>query len=154
MRAIFWVWLLVVFTVQLTACEYPGVSHHLAAAQTEKDSPRTAPTSQTEASPQPKNGQASNILQGTVMISLKDFKLDPDNLAVKAGAITFVLKNEGRYTHDFRVEGQGVNEKSPKVGSGRTIEWQITLEPGKYRISCPVSNHADRGMEGNLTVGS
>ncbi|MBI2887317.1 MAG: cupredoxin domain-containing protein [Chloroflexi bacterium] len=82
----------------------------------------------------------------------KDFKLDPDNLTVKAGAVTFVLKNEGRYTHDFRVEGQGTDAKAPKVGSGRTQEWRVTLKPGTYRISCPISNHADRGMVGALTV--
>lgn len=85
-------------------------------------------------------------------ISLKDFRLDPERLSVKAGTATFVLKNDGRFTHDFRVEGQGIDEKAPKVGQGRTFEWQVTLAPGTYSISCPISNHADRGMVGTLTV--
>lgn len=98
------------------------------------------------------DGQAPPVLQGKAAIVQRDFKLEPERLTVKAGAVTFVLKNEGRYTHDFRVEGQGVDAKAPKVGSGRTLEWRITLKPGTYRISCPVSNHADRGMVGTLTV--
>jgi uncharacterized cupredoxin-like copper-binding protein len=73
-------------------------------------------------------------------------------MTVKAGTITFVLTNEGRYTHDFRVEGQGVDERAPKVGRGRSREWEITLAPGSYNISCPISNHADRGMIGTLEV--
>ncbi|MDO8750727.1 MAG: hypothetical protein Q7K03_06245 [Dehalococcoidia bacterium] len=65
---------------------------------------------------------------------MKNFSLDPDNVTGKARTITFVLQNEGRCTHDLRVE------------------WQIPLPPGTYRILCPVSNHADRGTNGALKV--
>lgn len=87
-----------------------------------------------------------------MQVSPKDFHLDPDKVAAKSETITFVLKNEGRYTHDFRVEGQGIDDRAPKVGQGRTFEWQATLTPGTYRISCPISNHVDRGMNGTLEV--
>lgn len=137
----------------LGACEYPGVPHPLAAApQQERVAPSALAPRTSQPSSQPQDSQATTVLQGTVRVTQKDFKLEPDNVAVKAGAVTFVLKNEGRYTHDFRVEGQGVDQKAPKVGSGRTMEWKINLKPGTYRISCPVSNHADRGMVGTLTV--
>jgi uncharacterized cupredoxin-like copper-binding protein len=85
-------------------------------------------------------------------MGLHDFRLEPDEVSVRAGTITFVLSNEGRYTHDFRVKGLGTDEKAPKVGRGRNLEWRITLDPGTYSISCPISNHADRGMVGTLTV--
>jgi uncharacterized cupredoxin-like copper-binding protein len=78
--------------------------------------------------------------------------LFPGAITVPAGEITFVLTNAGRYTHDFRIEGEGVDEKSPRVAAGRTGEWTITLTPGEYNISCPISNHADRGMTGTLLV--
>lgn len=152
-----WGWLLLI-AVLLTACEYPGVQHPLAVvAEAEKGptaalAPRTPQSSQSTQAPQPKDGTGSTVLQGRVGVTQKDFKLEPDSLTVKAGAVTFVLKNEGRYTHDFRVEGPGVDQKAPKVGSGRTLEWKITLKPETYRISCPVSNHADRGMVGALTI--
>ncbi|TAK21842.1 MAG: hypothetical protein EPO26_13810 [Chloroflexota bacterium] len=139
--------LLAVSVLALTGCEYPGIPHPQAAARMVSAS-RDVTTAPSAA---PKS-QSAAVLQGRVPVSQKDFKLSPDDITARAGSITFVLKNEGLYTHDFRVEGEGVDEKAPKVGSGRTIEWRISLTPGSYRISCPVSNHADRGMTGSLTV--
>ncbi|MBI3979383.1 MAG: cupredoxin domain-containing protein [Chloroflexi bacterium] len=145
--------LVVLLIGALTGCEYPGVPHPLAVAAQAESRPRVAVAAAAGAVPaQPAGSQRATVLQGTVRVSQKDFKLDPDTITVKAGSITFVLKNEGRYTHDFRVEGEGFDEKGPKVGSGRSLEWRISLKPGEYRISCPVSNHADRGMVGTLTV--
>jgi plastocyanin len=95
---------------------------------------------------------APDVPAGPVVIALKDFSLNPDSITVKAGNIVFVLKNEGRYTHDFRVEGQGIDEKSPRVSAGRERQWEMTLQPGEYRISCPISNHDERGMVGTLVV--
>ncbi len=148
---------LLALALLLTGCEYPGIPHPQAvsaaaeepqAAETAISSPSPSPDVQTPdqqpAEPEP--------LLATVNVALKDFRLDPDELMAKAGTVTFVLKNDGRYTHDFRVEGNGIDEKAPKVGRGRERDWQITLPPGTYRISCPISNHSDRGMTGTLTV--
>ncbi len=169
-----WIGLLVALSFILAACEYPGITHPQA-AQAESSAHTAPPADQpppagddpgdgqahepepddkpgAEPTPAPTPTPTPEPVPDTAAISLKDFKLDPDSLKVKAGTVTFVLKNEGRYTHDFRVEGQGVDEKAPKVGRGREREWQITLEPGSYQISCPISNHADRGMTGTLEV--
>lgn len=88
----------------------------------------------------------------SVQIELKDFELSPADILVTAGEVTFTLINAGRYTHDFRIEGEDFDEKSPRVGIGRTYDWIITLAPGEYVITCPISNHSDRGMVGTLTV--
>ena len=88
----------------------------------------------------------------SVQIELKDFELSPADILVSAGEVTFTLVNAGRYTHDFRIEGEGFDEKSPRVGVGRTSEWSVTLAPGEYVITCPISNHSERGMIGTLTV--
>ncbi len=134
----------------LAACEAPGIPHPQAVLGENPTpaapSPTPLPASENQENPGPEP------LQGNPQISLKDFRLEPDELVVKAGTVTFVLKNEGRFTHDFRVEGRGIDKKAPKVGRGRSREWEITLPPGTYRISCPISNHADRGMVGTLTV--
>jgi plastocyanin len=145
--------LLLAIALILAACEYPGIPHPLA-AQVEKPASSTSqPTSTPSPSQNPDTGaKEPEPLQERVHIGLKDFRLDPDNVKGKSGTVTFVLKNEGRYTHDFRVEGQRIDEKAPKVGRGRTFEWQIALQPGTYRISCPISNHADRGMNGTMEV--
>ena len=147
----------------LAACEAPGVPHPLAAQtlatpQSTEPPPTSQPgsghTDDDQPTPsQPTPTQTPEPLQETAQVSLKDFQLDPDVLSVKAGTVTFVLTNEGRFTHDFRVRGQGIDDKAPKVGRGKSREWQIELPPGTYEISCPISNHADRGMVGTLMVG-
>ena len=144
---------LAILTVILSACEYPGVPHPLAG-----EGPGGALPTPSLRVPEPPDSPNEELppesiaKEGIVQVALKDFKLEPDQLTVKAGQITFVLTNEGRFTLDFRVEGQGVDEKAPKVPVGREFRWELTLAPGEYRISCPISNHDERGMVGTLVV--
>ncbi len=166
-------WTIVLFLSGLTfvGCEAPGVPHplvgsaNLAAALAHEDETPVIPTATPDVviptsvndaiAPTPAEDPAEDpevVAENRVELSLKDFVLNPDTLTARAGTITFVLTNEGRYTHDFRVDGNGVDKKAPKVGRGRTREWEITLGPGIYAISCPISNHADRGMVGTLKV--
>ncbi len=145
--------ILMALAVMLAACEYPGVPHPQAGQADGELRPAPSPNVP-EASASSNEGVSpeSAILEGLVEISLKDFKLEPDQITIKAGKITFVLINGGRYTHDFRVEGQGVDEKAPRVAAGREFRWELTLEPGEYHVSCPISNHDERGMVGTLVV--
>ncbi len=127
------------------ACEYPGVDRGLSATGAS-----LPPVGGVDSGSSSDNGQ---VVAGRIAeIALRDFELVPADLTVSSGEITFILSNDGRFTHDFRVEGEGVDEKSPRVGAGRDGEWNITLDPGEYVISCPISNHADRGMVGTLIV--
>lgn len=145
--------MLLAFLFISVACEYPGIPHPQAVQSQDPAAIDPAPTAPTPAgNPSPVQTAEPELLQNEVRIGLHDFRLEPGEVSVRAGTITFVLNNEGRYTHDFRVEGMGADEKAPKVGRGRNLEWRITLKPGTYNISCPISNHADRGMVGTLTV--
>lgn len=143
----------VVLAVSLGACEYPGIAHPLASSE-DVESPLAPPSNASEAASSSADEEqpTSSTAEGPVEMILKDFHLDPKQLTVKAGTITFILSNGGRYTHDFRIEGHGVDEGTPKIAVGRDFRWEITLEPGEYRISCPISNHDERGMVGILTV--
>ncbi len=144
---------LAVLTVMLSACEYPGVPHPQAGQAAGELRPTPSPeVLEPPDSPSEEPHPESSTQEGPVEIALKDFKLEPEQITVKAGKVTFVLINKGRYTHDLRVEGQGVDEKAPRVGAGREFRWELTLEPGEYHISCPISNHDERGMVGTLVV--
>lgn len=129
------------------ACgEYPGIDRGLSATGASLLPPVGGVDSGS-------NAEDAQVVTGWVAeIELRDFELVPADLTISSGEITFILSNVGRFTHDFRVEGEGVDDKSPRVGAGRDGEWSITLDPGKYIISCPISNHADRGMVGTLIV--
>ncbi|MDK1046197.1 MAG: hypothetical protein QGM45_11010 [Anaerolineales bacterium] len=133
------------FLLPVLACvEYPGVPRAIGQGTGIQLSASAAGESDSE------GGQVT--FGREVQLELRDFELVPADLTASAGEITFTLVNAGRFTHDFRVEGEGVDERSPRVSAGRTHEWSISLAPGVYNISCPISKHSDRGMVGTLTV--
>jgi len=88
----------------------------------------------------------------SIVMHMKDFSYTPDKVTAAAGTITLHLQNEGRYTHDFRIEGNGVKVESGRVGAGFAHDFTVTLKPGTYDIDCSISNHAKRGMTGTLVV--
>ena len=142
---------IIAMALAAVACgEHPGVPRQLSGGPV---SGAAGLPSASGAGAASSSASGSQIVTGNaVQIELRDFELVPSDLTVSAGEVTFTLVNAGRYTHDFRIEGEGLDEKSPRVSAGRTGEWKITLEPGVYHISCPISNHSDRGMTGTLTV--
>lgn len=148
----------------LAACEAPGVPHPLAEADAPTPGsetptangtpgePSATPAVDGAEEPTPEDGSGGSVFEGRIEIEQSDFKLTPNEFTVKAGEVSFVFENTGRYTHDFRIEGQGIDVKAPKNGARRTREWSYTLGPGTYRISCPISNHDQRGMVGTMVV--
>jgi uncharacterized cupredoxin-like copper-binding protein len=83
-----------------------------------------------------------------------DLAFDKSSLSAKAGEVTIVMKNPSSATapHAVEIEGQGVEEESETVDPGGTAAVAAKLDPGTYEFYCPVGNHADAGMEGELTV--
>ena len=101
-------------------------------------------------------GDYAEFAGAKVEIAFKEYQLTPNKIRVGPGKVTFVLRNEGRYSHDFRInlEGPGIDITTPKFGPGRTIRLEVALQEGEYKISCPLSNHDERGMHGTLIVTS
>ena len=157
--ALILLWVLGLGGAFVLAASEPAVSHPLATKGTPATTGAASP-GDTETSPSDTeaDGEGGTDIVPTgppkarLRVGLKDFRLSPKAFVGKAGTITFQLVNEGRYTHDFRVEGEGVDVKAPKVGQGRERTWTATVEAGTYRISCPISNHSKRGMTGTLVV--
>lgn len=89
---------------------------------------------------------------GTVPIGLKEYELEPGKIKIAPGKVTFMLRNTGRYAHNFHVEGNGVDTTANKFSPGTTVRLELTLGEGTYKISCPLSNHDERGMTGTLIV--
>jgi plastocyanin len=102
----------------------------------------------------PAEGVYVDVAGGKVEIALTEYELTPGKIRIPPGKVTFVLRNEGRYSHDFNVEGPGIDTTTQKFGPGRTVRLEVSLQEGEYRISCPLSNHDERGMRGTLIVTS
>lgn len=74
----------------------------------------------------------------------------PDSLY--AGLVTFEVTNEGDTLHGFEVAGPGMDEEIEEIPPGETRTLQVDLQPGIYRVYCPVADHGRKGMELPLRV--
>jgi uncharacterized cupredoxin-like copper-binding protein len=93
-------------------------------------------------------GKAQNV-----DVSEVDFSIDPANPSVKAGTVTFNVTNDGEVVHNLEVEGNGIEEELEQdLQPGDSGELTVDLQPGTYEWYCPIGNHAEMGMEGELTV--
>lgn len=90
----------------------------------------------------------------TIAVDETDFALDPADITLdEPGTYVFVATNSGNVTHALEIEGNGIEEETEELGSGESAELEVNLDPGAYRLYCPVSNHEDLGMVGTVTVG-
>ncbi|MBI3938650.1 MAG: cupredoxin domain-containing protein [Betaproteobacteria bacterium] len=99
-------------------------------------------------------GDFVEVAGGSIEIALTEYEMKPGRIRTKPGTVVFVLRNEGRFAHNFHVEGPGVDTTAEKFSPGRTVRLQVTLQQGEYKISCPLSNHDQRGMHGTLIATS
>ena len=70
-----------------------------------------------------------------------------------AGPTTFLLRNEGKKNHRFKIEGPGIEElQSPSIKPHETGTLEATLQPGEYKVYFPLGNHSTKGMTMKLVV--
>jgi uncharacterized cupredoxin-like copper-binding protein len=73
--------------------------------------------------------------------------------ALPAGPTAFHLRNEGHKSHSFKIEGPGIDGTMAAIlKPGETGDLQVTLQPGEYKIYCPIGSHAAKGMTLKLVV--
>jgi uncharacterized cupredoxin-like copper-binding protein len=89
-----------------------------------------------------------------VNVSETEFKLNPSNPTVSAGQVTFDVSNDGQVVHSLEVEGPNGEQSLPSdLSPGQSGTLSVDLsKPGKYEFYCPVDNHKQMGMEGEITV--
>ena len=96
------------------------------------------------------NGTSSQ----TFSIVESDFTLNPATVTVDGpGTYTFEATNDGGVDHSLEIEGNGVEEETDTIGPGESASVTVDLESGTYEMYCPIGNHRDLGMSGEITVG-
>jgi plastocyanin len=97
---------------------------------------------------EPKGDKAA----GTVDVRLSEHVIEMPN-TLPAGPTTFLIHNEGKKIHSFKVEGPGVDALlSEPVQPRASGQLQVTLQPGEYKVYCPIGSHEAKGMTMKLTV--
>ena len=147
----------VFFFGMLTAVEVFGAedTHHAEGAAPETT---TAPAETTTAE-QTTTAQTSTQATTTapakpaatkVPVSESEFKITIGSTNLKAGEITFEVKNDGKIDHDLAIKG--TSDKTKLIPAGGSAELKVTLKAGKYELYCSVPGHEAAGMKLNVTV--
>jgi plastocyanin len=91
----------------------------------------------------------------TLRIAVNEYRLNPDTVSVNAGALTMVVRNYGRLTHNLVISDNGTNEGSTQpIPPGQTAVLTLTLGPGKYQMASTILSDQALGAFGTLTVTS
>jgi hypothetical protein len=104
---------------------------------------------------------AVDVSGSTLRVALDEYRIQPQNVRMKAGRIHLVATNKGRLTHNLVIESitddptkQVVYGRTDTAHPGQTVKERdpITLKPGKYRIADSIGNHENLGQYGTLTL--
>ncbi len=90
-----------------------------------------------------------------VRVTLREYTIGvPARL--KPGPTTFVIRNVGRYPHNFTAIFGPIRFASATVGPGQTTRLEVKLVPGAYVAACTVldGGHIAKGMIRVFTIGS
>lgn len=79
-----------------------------------------------------------------------EWAVDHQVSSVKAGQVTFVVKNEGALEHNFVIEG--IDQKIELILPQESETLEVTLGPGIYRILCNLPGHQEAGMVSEISV--
>lgn len=73
---------------------------------------------------------------------------------MRAGEVTFEIKNEGAIEHNFVIE-DGNRRPLAEIAiidTGKSAEVKATLRAGTYPFACTLPGHREAGMHGTLRV--
>lgn len=108
-------------------------------------------------------GRLHRTDRSILRLALDEYRIVPQNVAMRPGRIKLVVRNSGRLTHNVVIQRppKEVDDKPQEVPGGRVKSMQpgeaaqpikVTLKPGTYRLVCTIANHDDLGQYGRLVV--
>ncbi len=98
--------------------------------------------------------QAAPSSAQTIATTLTEWKVGLAHDTVKAGSVTFKVKNTGTITHALFVRGGKVAKGSKEVAAGEEATFTVALVAGTYEVYCPMSDlsHKMAGMTKQFVV--
>jgi uncharacterized cupredoxin-like copper-binding protein len=87
---------------------------------------------------------------GTVRVSEKEWTIAFLTSPIKAGRVTFVVKNDGAIEHNFVIEA--VRLQIDAIQPGQMKQGAADLRAGTYEVLCNIPGHKEAGMKTTMTV--
>ncbi|HXV34234.1 MAG TPA: plastocyanin/azurin family copper-binding protein [Gaiellaceae bacterium] len=121
-------------------------------------SPPPATPSATETAPAPaQEADGGDPRDGGFEVALGEWAVTPEATAIRPGRATFLIVNRGTMPHGFELEREDVEDDASKVETrvlqpGESVEVELDLAAGVYKLECNVEGHDDMGMEMLLEV--
>ena len=85
----------------------------------------------------------------TVNVAASEFKFVLSAKSAGRGVVIFKVKNVGKISHDFQINGRKTKMLSP----GQSDTLRVTfLRKGTYPYTCTVPGHAAAGMKGVFAI--
>jgi plastocyanin len=125
-------------------------------ATTTEETPEPTETPEATETPEEEDGGGGGDGGGGETLTLTadpggSISWEPSELNAAAGEVSIELVNDSTTPHAVEVEGQGVEEESETITESTTT-LTVDLEAGEYVFYCPVGQHRQNGMEGQLLV--
>ena len=93
--------------------------------------------------------QKAAAMATTIRVKASEFRFVLSVKSAPRGRVTFVVKNVGYSSHDFKINGK----KTPLIDPGTTARLTVRFtKAGKYPYRCTVDAHAQTGMRGAFTI--
>jgi hypothetical protein len=89
-----------------------------------------------------------------VQVVAQEFRYSLSRQVIRAGWAIIELRNIGEDAHDLRMQRVGGKRIYvwPVAAAGATVDLQLKLRPGTYRLTCGVADHSALGMRATLRV--
>jgi hypothetical protein len=89
-----------------------------------------------------------------VQVVAQEFRFSLSRTVIEHGLAIIELRNLGEDAHDLRLRRVGGTHVYvwPVAHPAQTIDKELRLLPGTYRLTCGVANHARLGMVATLHV--
>ena len=102
--------------------------------------------------------EASVQPAGSILVEMTSYAFKPVDIPLTAGTVVLYLVNPSTEVHSMALRNPAVSilnvvALSAEVAAGHSAVFTIeNLPPGVYRVTCPITNHADNGMVATATV--
>jgi hypothetical protein len=99
-------------------------------------------------------GRTAVVGQNRVLeLGLTEYRVTPESARVSAGALTIVVHNYGKLTHNLAVSSNGQTDASTKpLWPGQSKSLWLVLAPGRYQLASTLLSDQALGEYGTLTV--